>query len=127
MANEIEKKSVTMEVFRNRMKDNPLLEEVDLRNASDRVRSEWGIERKFNCKHEEEEDGTPPSEPPIQKDTISENKNLIFSSSTSSCSSDVLAPSNSSFVIRNIFDEDKFSSKGMSEYGEWKCHFANRC
>lgn len=29
-----------MEVFRNRMKDNPLLKEVDLRNASDRVRSE---------------------------------------------------------------------------------------
>ena len=116
-----------MEVFGNKMKDNPVLKEADSKNASDRVRSEWRFERKSNNKHEEEDD-TPSSEPPIQKHTLSEKKNLIFSSAMSSCSSDVLAPSNPSFDIRNIFDEeDKFSSEGMSEYGEWKCHFANHC
>lgn len=117
-----------MEVFGNKMKDNPVLKEADSKHASDRVRSEWRFQCKSNYKHEEEEDATPSSEPPIQKDTLSEKKNLIFSSAMSSCSSDVLAPSNPSFVIRNIFDEeDKFSSEGMLEYGEWKCHFANRC
>lgn len=109
MANKIDKKKcVTMEVFRNKMKDNPVLKEADSKNASDRVRSEWRLEPKSNCKHEEEEDGTAPTEPPIQTDTLSEKKNFIFSSATSSCSSDVIAPSNPSFVIRNIFDEDKF-------------------
>ena len=79
MADEIDqKKSVTMEAFRNKMKDNPVLKEANSKNASDRVRSEWHLERKSNCKHEEEEDGRPPSGPPIQKDTFREKESYCF-------------------------------------------------
>ena len=97
---EINKKSVTMEVVREKLKGHPTLSNEDAKKVCDRVRSEWrGIhsESRLEC--------AGAAELPTEEDTLSDKMGRFLSSS-----SEFEPPSNSSYLSRNIFSREEKES-----------------
>ena len=95
---EINKKSVTMAVVREKLKGHPTLSNEDAKKICDRVRSEWrGIHSES---HHLESSGA--AELPTVQDTLSDKMSRFLSSS-----SEFVPPSNSSYLSKNIFSREE--------------------
>ena len=107
---EIKEKCITIEVVRNKIRDHPTLKQLNDKRVLDRIRSEW----RNSDLADEEAAGTcsmPTTRLPVQAETLSDKMGRFFEAcdENNTCSSsDVVGPSNSSYLSRCIFsDEDK--------------------
>ena len=92
---EIDQKSVTMALVREKITDNAILCNQDLKKICDRVRSEW------RHKHDESHLETAGAvDPPDEEETVSDKMSRYMSGSSFS---EFVSPLNSSYVSRNIF------------------------
>ncbi|XP_068757402.1 uncharacterized protein [Montipora capricornis] len=106
---EIKEKSVTMEVVRGKIQGHAALEQLDAKRVCDRIRSEWRNSTS-NPESDKAADCMPETEPPEQVETLSAKMSRFFKASDAkeSCnSSDVVGPSNSSYLSKNIFSDNE--------------------
>ena len=107
-AEEIKKESVTMAIFRDKIHDHPTLHHLDAKKVCNRVRSEW---RCSDPEDDEVDDTSRRPELPEQTESLNEKMNHFFKTQpadTSMCSSsDVVPPSNPSYLSRNIFSDEE--------------------
>ncbi|XP_068670188.1 uncharacterized protein [Montipora foliosa] len=106
---EIKEKSVTMEVVRGKIQGHAALEQLDAKRVCDRIRSEW-CNSTSNPESDKAADCMPETEPPEQVETLSAKMSRFFKASDAkeSCnSSDVVGPSNSSYLSKNIFSDNE--------------------
>ena len=97
---EINKKSVTMAVVREKLKGHPTLSNEDAKKVCDSVRSEW---RGIHSESRLESAGA--AELPTEQDTLLDKMGRFLSSS-----SEFEPPSNSSYLSRNIFSREEKES-----------------
>ena len=108
-ADDIKNKSTTLEAVRDKISEHPTLQHLDAKRVCDRVRSEW---RWKDPNHDEEKDtsSNPSCKPPEQTENLSDKMSRFFerSADKSTCiPSDVVVPSNPSYLSRNIFSDDE--------------------
>ena len=108
-ADDIRKKSITLVAVRDKISEHPTLQHLDPKRVCDKVRSEWRF--KDHKDHEEEDTSDNPScKPPEQTENLSDKMSRFFESSaadkSTDSSSDVVLPSNPSYLSRNIFSDD---------------------
>jgi len=108
-ADDIRNKSITLEAVRDKISEHPTLQHLEAKRVCDRVRSEWRFK---DPKHDEREDksSNPSCKPPEQTENLSEKMSRFFERSahkSTSSSSDVVLPSNPSYLSRNIFSGEK--------------------
>ena len=101
---EIEAKSLTLAVVREKIKGHATLRCLDPRKVYDKVRSEWRFTNNTSCKTSEITDDQPSPALPQESDTLADKLSRFFSNEDSSVS--MVPPSNSSYVSRNIFSDD---------------------
>ena len=97
---EINKKSVTMAVVREKLKGHPTLSNEDAKKICDRVRSEW---RGIHSESHLESSGA--AKLPTVQDTLSDKMSRFLSSS-----SEFVPPSNSSYLSKNILSHEEKES-----------------
>ena len=101
---EIESKSVTITVVRDKIQDHPTLGRLDPRKVYDKVRSEWRFGENTSCQPSDVDDGQPSAELPKESETLTDKMSRYFSNGEGSVS--MIPPSNSSYLTRNIFTDD---------------------
>lgn len=97
-----------MAIVRDKIRDHPTLQHLDAKRVCDRVRSEW---RHRDPEYEEVEDTSGNPAPPEQTESFDEKMDRFLKarpSDKSMCSSsDVVPPSNPSYVSKNIFSDEE--------------------
>ena len=101
---EIEAKSLTMAVVKDKIQDHPTLCRLEPRKVYDKVRSEWRFGNNTSYQHSDKDDSQPPAELPDESETLADKMSRYFADEESSVS--MVPPSNSSYLTRNIFTDD---------------------
>ena len=109
---EIENKSITLAEVREKIQEHPVLRRLDPRKVYDKIRSEWRFNDKSNSQPSDIDDDKPSAEQPPESpelpkesDSLADKMSRFFSNEESSVS--MVPPSNSSYVSRNIFSDDR--------------------
>ena len=102
-------KSITLEVVRDKISEHPTLQHLDAKRVCDKVRSEWQFK---DPKHDEARNtsSNPSCKPPEQTENLSDKMSRFFETSadkSTDSSSDVVLPSNPSYLSRNIFSDEE--------------------
>ena len=97
--------------MREKIQEHPVLCRLDPRKVYDKIRSEWRFNDKSNSQPSDIDDDKPSAEQPPkspelpkESDSLSDKVSCFFSNEESSMS--MVSPSNSSYVLRNIFSDD---------------------
>ena len=103
---EIEAKSLTTAVVKDKIQDHPTLCRLDPKKVYDKVRSEWRFGNNTSNQHSDMDDGQPSADLPNESDTLADKMSRYFANEESSVS--MVPPSNSSYLTRdrNIFTDD---------------------
>ena len=124
---EIKEKCITMEVVRNKIRDHPTLKQMNDKRVLDKIRSEW----QNSDLADEEAAGTcsmPTTGLPVQTETLSDKMGRFFKAcdENNTCSSsEVVGPSNSSYISRCIFSDGdkKFLLRVCGGMVTGRCYF----
>lgn len=101
---EIETKSLTMAVVKEKIQAHPTLCRLEARKVYDKVRSEWRFGKNTSYQSSDMDDGQPSAELPEESETLTDKMSRYFSNEASSVS--MVPPSNSSYLTKNIFTDD---------------------
>ena len=101
---EIETKSLTMAVVKEKIQGHPTLCRLEARKVYDKVRSEWRFGKNTSYQSSDMDDGQPSAELPEESETLTDKMSRYFSNEASSVS--MVPPSNSSYLTKNIFTDD---------------------
>ena len=120
---EIETKSLTMAVVKEKIQAHPTLCRLEARKVYDKVRSEWCFGKNTSYQSSDMDDGQPSAELPEESETLTDKMSRYFSNEASSVS--MVPPSNSSYLTKNIFTDDHRKYLRMRQHGEIRHHFTN--
>ena len=76
---EIETKSLTMAVVKNKIQGHPTLCRLEPRKVYDKIRSEWRVGNNTSYQHSDMDDSQPSAELPNESDTLADKMSRCFS------------------------------------------------